>query len=213
MPDAGAFVLAGGQSTRMGRDKALVLLAGRPLIAHALDTLRDAGLEPSIAGARSSLARFAPVVEDAKPECGPLGGICAALASAQSQWAIFLPIDLPLLPASLIACLLLHARITGSVVTVPSICGFAQTFPVVLHRAVLPVLEAELAALHFGCFSAFAEAAAALGEPACVVPVEPLAQCGQAAHPAGLTACRWFLNVNAPRELAFAESLARRRIA
>lgn len=211
--DVAAFVLAGGQSTRMGRDKSLVSFAGRPLITFALDTLRDAGFSPSIAGARSPLAPFAPVIEDAKPDRGPLGGICAALATVQSQCAVFLPVDLPLLPTSLIAVLLLHAQMAGSAVTIPSISGLAQTFPVVLHRAALPLLESELAAGRFGCFAAFSAAAAALGEPASVVPVELLVQSGQVAHPAGLPAFRWFLNVNAPRDLALAASLSSHRVA
>ncbi len=39
--DASGFVLAGGQSSRMGRDKALLTFAGQPLIAHALAILRE----------------------------------------------------------------------------------------------------------------------------------------------------------------------------
>ena len=41
-------VLAGGASRRMGEPKALVELAGRPLIAHAVSAVADAGLEPVI---------------------------------------------------------------------------------------------------------------------------------------------------------------------
>ncbi len=135
--DAAGFVLAGGQSSRMGHDKALLAFAGRPLIDHALATLHEAGLSASIAGANpsvlASLAAFAPVVEDLEPGRGPLAGICAALASTSARYAVFLPVDLPLLPSSLIVYLFHHARITGHAVTVPSVNGFAETFPAVLR--------------------------------------------------------------------------------
>jgi molybdopterin-guanine dinucleotide biosynthesis protein A len=189
----------------MGQDKALTPFRGRPLVEQALSVLRGAGLEASIAGARSALGAFAPVVEDSEPDQGPLGGICTALASTSAQWAVFLPVDLPLLPASLIEFLLHHARITGRAVTVPSIGGFAQTFPAVLKRAVLPVMKAELAGGRGGCFRAFQAAAAGLSEPVSVVGVEMLVQAGQVAHPEGLPAARWFSNVNTAEDLCRAE--------
>jgi molybdopterin-guanine dinucleotide biosynthesis protein A len=200
-PDAAGFVLAGGRSSRMGADKALELLAGQPLVAHAVSVLLEAGLAASIAGARSPLAHFAPVVEDSQPGLGPLGGICAALASTSACRAVFLPVDLPLLPASLIAFLLHHARITGAVATLCSVNGFAQTFPAVVRRAALPALQGELEAGRGGCFSAFQAAAARLGQPLTVLAAESLVQSGQVAHPDGLPAARWFLNVNAPGDL------------
>jgi molybdenum cofactor guanylyltransferase len=76
-----AFVLAGGRSTRMGRDKALLELEGHPLIDHALAKLRALGFSPRIAGSRPDLASFAPFVPDNYPQQGPLGGIEAALAA------------------------------------------------------------------------------------------------------------------------------------
>jgi molybdopterin-guanine dinucleotide biosynthesis protein A len=202
MMDATGFVLAGGRSTRMGEDKALVRFAGLPLVEGALGILREAGLDARIAGGASGLAEFAPLVEDAQPGLGPLGGICAALASTSARLAVFLPVDLPLLPAALVAYMLDHARITGRAVTVPSVNGFVQTFPAVVNRAALATLESELAAGRGGCFSGFQAAAARLGQPVTVLPVEMLLQSGHLAHAEGVPAARWFLNVNTPDELS-----------
>jgi molybdopterin-guanine dinucleotide biosynthesis protein A len=199
--DLAGFVLAGGRSSRMGADKALLSFAGKPLIVHALETLRQAGLSASIAGARSSLQSFAPVVPDAQPDRGPLGGICAALRSTAAEYAVFLSVDQPLLPVSLVKYLLHHARITGRAVTLASINGFAETFPSVLSRSVLPVLEAELQSGRGGCFSAFQAAASSLQESVSVVAVEMLVQAGQVEHPERLPAVRWFANLNRPADL------------
>ncbi len=185
----------------MGQDKALLSCGGRPLVAQALSVLRDAGLQSAIAGAKSSLADFAPVVQDSTPDRGPLGGICAALASTSARWLVFLPVDLPLLPSSLVAYLLHHARITENAVTVSSVSSFAQTFPVVLERSVLPTLVSELSAGRGGCFATFQAAAARLGQPVSVVAAELLVQAGQVDHPQGLPPVRWFLNVNTEGDL------------
>lgn len=205
---AQGFVLAGGQSSRMGRDKALLPFAGEPLMARALGIFRQAGLDASIAGARAALEAFAPVVADAEAGRGPLSGICAGLQSTSARWAVFLPVDLPLLPASLVAYLVRHAQTTGRALTVPAVSGFAQTFPAVVDRVALPALQAELSADRRGCFAAFQAAAASLGEAVEGIAVELLIQAGQVAHPRGLPAFEWFLNVNAPEELERAQALA-----
>jgi molybdopterin-guanine dinucleotide biosynthesis protein A len=214
-PDAIGFVLAGGQSSRMGRDKVLLEFAGKPLVAHALDILEQADLPVVIAGAataaRASLEAFAPVIEDASPGLGPLSGICVALSVISVRYAVFLSVDLPLIPASLLAYLLRHARITGSPVTLSSVSGFAQTFPVVLDRDSLPVLQSDLNARRFGCFSAFQAASAALKRPISSVAVELLAQTGEVSDPLGLPPARWFLNLNTPDDLGRAEVLREAR--
>jgi molybdopterin-guanine dinucleotide biosynthesis protein A len=206
-PDAAGFVLAGGRSSRMGSDKALIELGGQPLVVHALEILRAAGLHPSIAGARSALGAFSPVVDDAEAGLGPLGGICAAMASAQARWTVFVPVDLPLLPASLVQHLLSEARATGRAIAIPSVAGFSETFPAVLDRGVLPFLKSELEAGRGGCFSAFQAAAARLGQSVNVVAVEPLAEAGRVVHPDGLPASSWFLNINSAEDLRRAEAL------
>lgn len=211
--DAVGFVLAGGRSSRMGADKALELFAGKPLVAHAVSVLCEAGLSASIAGARSPLAAFAPVVEDSQPGMGPLGGICAALASTSACLSVFLPVDLPLQPASLIVFMLHHARTTGAAVTLCSVNGFAETFPAVLSRELLPLVQGELEAGRGGCYSAFQAAAGRLGQAVSVLPVELLVQSGHVAHPGGLPAARWFLNVNSPEDLRRAEEMCSKKYA
>jgi molybdopterin-guanine dinucleotide biosynthesis protein A len=209
--DAAGFVLAGGRSSRMGRDKALVQFAGRPLVEHALAVLRNAGLIASVAGAHSPLAAFAPVVEDSEVDRGPLGGVCAALGSTGARRAVFLPVDLPLLPSSLVDCLMRHAEIADRAVTLPSVNGFAQTFPAVVDGVILPVLEAELAAGRGGCFSAFEAAAGALGQSVSVVAIEFLVQSGQAVHLDFLPTAFWFQNINTEADLRRAEAYCQSR--
>lgn len=204
----------------MGRDKALLSFAGRPLIAHAISILHDAGLNASIAGAGGELRSLAPslpcsppVIDDHEPGLGPLAGICAALQSTTARMAVFLPVDAPFLPPSLVTCLVRHASITGRAVTVPTVSGFAETFPVVLDRAALPILKGEFEAGRNGCFSAFQAAASALNQAISSVAVELLAQSGQLSHPLGLAPFRWFLNLNDRATLGTAEALAVRDIA
>ncbi len=144
--DAAGFVLAGGLSSRMGADKALVDFNGQPMIRRAVDTLRAAGLPVSIGGARSPLESYAPVIPDAGPGLGPLGGICSVLQSTSARHAVFLPVDMPWLPPSLIVFLLEYARMTGRVVTLVTVNAFAETFPAVLDRETLSPLEEQLAA-------------------------------------------------------------------
>jgi molybdenum cofactor guanylyltransferase len=212
--DAAGFVLAGGESSRMGADKALVTLVGRPLIEDSLAILRGAGVSAAIAGTRSRLEKFAPAIEDEAPGRGPLAGVCAALASTTAQHAVIVSIDLPLIPASLIEYMLYRAQIANPAAVVPSINGFAQTFPAVLDRAALPMLEQELRAGRNGCFAAMRSAADRLGRPMAVLPAEVLAQSGHVADSRGLPPALWFLNVNTPADLERAGRLlaARNRV-
>jgi molybdopterin-guanine dinucleotide biosynthesis protein A len=216
LEEAAGFVLAGGQSTRMGRDKALVEFNGQTLLARAIDTLKGAGLMVSIAGAcpraRSQFEAYAAVVPDAAPGFGPLGGICPALRSTSARYGVFLSVDMPFLPASLITYMLRHARITGAAVTLASVNAFPQTFPVVILGKTLPVLERELAAERLGCYDAFCAAAEGAGEGISVLPVEILAQAGQVSHPDALPAVHWFRNVNTPADLESARSLHAGRV-
>jgi molybdopterin-guanine dinucleotide biosynthesis protein A len=205
-PDAVGFVLAGGRSSRMGSEKALIQLAGEPLVVHAIRILRKAGLAARIAGARSPLDRYALVVPDTEPDRGPVGGICTALAFTAAKRAVFLPVDMPLLPAALVLLLLETAQSEDSIVTVPALGGFVQTFPAVVDRAALPWLRAALENGRAGCFQAFQAAAAGVGQTVGVLAVEDAAKQSKLAEVPALPINDWFMNVNEPADLARAEA-------
>jgi molybdopterin-guanine dinucleotide biosynthesis protein A len=94
-PDVSAFILAGGKSTRMGADKAFVEYGGRTLLARALDLARSVTPEVRIVGSAEKFALFAPVVEDVFCDCGPLGGIHAALRASVTELNLILAVDTP----------------------------------------------------------------------------------------------------------------------
>src|SRR5437016_13038362 len=102
--DVSAFVLAGGQSTRMGEDKAFLLLDGRTLLQHALELARsvadDARIVDSAGGAGSGtsqkFAAYAPVIQDIYAASGPLAGIHAALRATSTELNLMLAVDVPL---------------------------------------------------------------------------------------------------------------------
>ena len=139
---------------------------------------------------------------------GGLGtGICTALASGTTPYAVFLPVDLPLLPASLIAYLVHHAEITRSAITLVSVAAFVETFPVVIDRSALPWLQSSLHSNDRKCMRAFRDASNTLSKPFSVLPVELVLQAGHVSHPKGFFPARWFLNINSPWDLARAETL------
>lgn len=113
-----AYILAGGKSSRMGRDKAMLELGGTTLLTRAVKMLRsvptlqtvDRGVVVTVAGKRDALEGADRSIVDRYPGCGPLGGIEAALDDldrvGDADWAFFIPVDMPLLNADLIEALL-----------------------------------------------------------------------------------------------------------
>ena len=96
-----AVLLAAGQSSRMGRDKALLETEGRLLWERQRDLLVETGAAEIFLSARpdQEWAKRAPgfkaVLHDGNPGCGPLTGITAALERSSTSHVIVLAIDLP----------------------------------------------------------------------------------------------------------------------
>jgi molybdopterin-guanine dinucleotide biosynthesis protein A len=148
------LILAGGGARRMGGgDKALLPLAGRPLLAHVIDRLAPQ-VGPLALGANGDPARFAgfglAVVPDGEPGQGPLGGLLAGLDWAASLGApalVTAAVDTPFLPRDLVARLRAAAGPAGIAIAAadggdgPERHPTAGLWPVALRAA----LKADLA--------------------------------------------------------------------
>src|SRR5512146_1555449 len=135
MNDLTAFVLAGGKSSRMGTDKALLQLEGTTLLERALQLAHTVAPLVRIVGQREKFASYGPVVEDVYPGRGPLGGIHAALTASATELNLILAVDTPFLTTALLEYILDQARAAGALVTVPRVGGRLHPLCAVYRRA------------------------------------------------------------------------------
>ncbi len=98
-----AIILAGGRSSRMGQDKALLKLQGKTLLHRAVSLVKAAGINQIL------ISRNEPgFINDLFPDTGPLAGIQSALLHVNADHCLVLPVDTPLLTADLLKLLLQH---------------------------------------------------------------------------------------------------------
>ena len=132
--DVTAFVLAGGKSTRMGRDKALLKLGEETLLERAWKLARSITGEVRLAGDFPSAGRYDPVVRDIYPERGPLGGIHAALLETTTELNLVIAVDIPFIERQFLDFLITVARRDLAVVTVPRTGGFLHPLCAIYRR-------------------------------------------------------------------------------
>jgi molybdopterin-guanine dinucleotide biosynthesis protein A len=147
-PIAG-FILAGGASSRMGRDKGLLELGGVPLILHTARLLEPFVSDVTIVGSprRYSALGLSAIEDDAyaqgRDRCGPLAGIATALAATNSRWNLIVACDLPYLSAEWIDWLLSRAvRSRGEAVVPQTERGMEPLAAVYRRECCAPVAAA-----------------------------------------------------------------------
>ncbi|MBC9797701.1 molybdenum cofactor guanylyltransferase [Sinomicrobium weinanense] len=102
-----AFVLAGGKSTRMGTDKGLALLRGKPMISYILATLQKAELPVRIVANNNAYEVFGlKVYPDMVPGKGPMGGLFTAFEHTTADMVLLAGCDMPLIPVEMVERLL-----------------------------------------------------------------------------------------------------------
>lgn len=155
-PPLSAAVLAGGQSRRMGQNKALLPLVdgGAPMLAIVLGLLREVAADLTIvANDRASYEKFGVlIVPDKYPGSGALGGIQAALGAARQEHCLVVACDMPLLNLALLRRLAGEPRDYD--VLAPFLPGESkqsrggmvyQTLHAIYSKGCLPAIEARLA--------------------------------------------------------------------
>jgi molybdenum cofactor guanylyltransferase len=190
-PRLTGFVLAGGKSTRMGRDKAVLSLNGRTLLETALAAVHPVVNEVFILGPPEPYRAYAPVIADIFPGCGPLGGIHAALAETKTEFNLMIAVDTPFLSAALLRYLAKRALAARAVVTAPEINGYPQPLCAVYSRDFLLIAERALRAGAYKIVPLFP------GNRTLVIRETELAQVAFTAE--------MFENLNTPEDLARAK--------
>ncbi len=136
------FVLAGGASARMGRDKALLPYHGTTLVEHVARAVRDAAGNVALIGDPQRYESLGyPVYPDKLPGCGPLGGLYTALRLSTSDWNLVVACDMPGILAEVLLALLDRAAASDRVCIVATgPAGQPEPLCAVYHRRCLPAV-------------------------------------------------------------------------
>jgi len=185
MQDSGSshagFVLVGGASSRMGRDKARLPFEGRTLVEHVAAIVAQAAGSATLIGAPERYADlgFARLA-DTHPGWGPLGGIYTALGASQAAWNLIVACDMPGLEATFLKSLIAAAEASEADCLIPlSPSGRIEPLCGVYHSRCAAAIGKALE-------SGVRKITAALGE----LRVD-IRNFGEA---------RWFSNINTPEE-------------
>lgn len=186
-------VQAGGQSRRMGRDKGLVELGGRPLISHVLERLRHLADDILVTTNAPQDYAFLGVrlASDPMPGAGALSGLATALEAARGECVMVIACDMPFVRTALMAYLLDLAQEAD--VVIPRRLGEFEPLLAVYRRTCLAAIQASLAAGQARMISFFPSVR--------VRPVEAAEL--ESVDPSG----RSFFNINTPDDLRQAEAM------
>jgi molybdopterin-guanine dinucleotide biosynthesis protein A len=188
-------IQAGGKSARMGgQPKALLELGGRRIIERVLDAVAAVVDDVLVVTNTPELYAFLglPMVPDAYPEHGSLGGIFTGLAAASGEAAFTVACDMPFLHREVAR--LVIARAGEGDVVIPRVGAQLETLHALYAKACLPAMEARLRAGRLKIVGFFAD-----------VRVVEIPEVEVARHRAPEVV---FMNVNTPEELARARTLA-----
>ena len=138
-------ILAGGQSSRFGSNKALALWHGKPLIQHVTDALSS--VFNDIVLSTNSPADYGflkiPMIRDLYHDMGPLAGIHAALHHTGKPWIFVAGCDMPAVTPDLITCLCGYAKDEFEAV-LPWLAAGPEPLCGLYHKTALARIEMQL---------------------------------------------------------------------
>jgi len=139
-----SIVLAGGKSIRLGREKALEKVKGRPLIQLVIDRLSSLGNEIMVVTSQINTLPDLGVkkVTDIYPNKGPLGGIYSGLMAAPCFYSLVVGCDMPLLNVALLRHIMELSP--GFDVVIPRVNDNVEPLHAVYSKNCLATIEAAL---------------------------------------------------------------------
>jgi len=141
----GAVILCGGKSRRMGTDKARLTIDGVPFLERIAFELREfEELLISVDSFENHPRTAYPSVADIYPNCGPMGGIHAALRTSESDALLVLSCDLPLYSHELGEYLCRQLSPDADTVVPTTSDGRLHPLCAVYRKTALPVFEQQL---------------------------------------------------------------------
>ncbi|MHB1958685.1 MAG: molybdenum cofactor guanylyltransferase [Acidobacteriaceae bacterium] len=228
------FVLAGGRSSRLGQDKALLPWPTQgssegnrqTLLQHSIARLQSVCATVSICASRNDFPFTGQIIPDAMPGSGPLGGIVAALEHATTDWNFILAVDLPFLPVAVFEALVARVQaeeksavarsssLEQVACILPQVGGLPQPLCGLYRRALAPDLRR---ALEGGTCKVMAALGDAVRNPAPGPELQPASSALRIElwDAAGFAATmkpspdptEWFLNINTLKDWQRAQRL------
>jgi molybdopterin-guanine dinucleotide biosynthesis protein A len=139
------FILAGGESSRMGRDKALLELDGVPLLVRTARLVESVVGPPTVVGNPEAYQSLGlRVIGDDWPSAGPLGGIVTALRASSAPWNLVVACDLPYLTRPWLDYLISRALASEADAVLPMNARGAEPLCAMYHKRCEPGLRAAL---------------------------------------------------------------------
>jgi molybdenum cofactor guanylyltransferase len=134
------IVLAGGKSSRMGTDKGLMLLHGKPMVTYVLEQLKPCVDDIIIVANKEEYKQFGyPVVPDMIEAIGPAGGIYTGLNASQTELNFFVSCDTPFVSTEAILQLIQHAQ--GTPICIATLKGQLQPLFGVYSKVCIPIFK------------------------------------------------------------------------
>jgi molybdopterin-guanine dinucleotide biosynthesis protein A len=140
------FVLTGGRSSRMGKEKALLEINGTPLVVRAARLLLPLCSSVTLVGQPERYGNFGfAAIADERPDTGPLGGILTALNQASDSWNLIIACDMPYLTEEWLRYLIGRARASRALAVLPESEAGPEPLCAAYHRQAAATIRGEIA--------------------------------------------------------------------
>ena len=138
-----AIILAGGKSSRMGVDKALLKMNGKTLLETVIEICQPVCKSIIISSNNPAHSAYGyPVIADEQKDCGPIGGIYTCIKQSLTEWNFVISVDTPFVTPGFIQFLLQHTGDFNAVI--PAYSGKTEPLIALYNKNCLTVIENQM---------------------------------------------------------------------